>query len=128
MFLNIFTIECVIKISALRKLYFSNNWNIFDFFIVIAGSLLQYYKLESLQGFTVMRVLRVSRVFRLLKKAKRLNAIFNSFIYTIPTFINVFMLILIMMYIYSVLGNRIFALVKLNPTVNHRLNFTSFIS
>lgn len=115
MFLNIFAIECLIKICALRRLYFSNNWNVFDFVIVVGGIILEFYKIESLQGFSVMRVLRVSRVFRLLKKAKRLNAIFNSFIYTIPTFVNVFMLILIMMYIFSVLGNRWFAVVKLNP-------------
>lgn len=107
-FLIIFTIESAIKIAALKKVYFTNNWNIFDFIIVLGGSILRYYNFESLQGFSALRILRVSRIFRLLKKAKRLNAIFNSFIHTIPTFINVFSLILILMYIFAIAGNRIF--------------------
>ena len=34
-FMTIFTIEAVIKIIALRKAYFSDSWNKFDFTIVI---------------------------------------------------------------------------------------------
>lgn len=34
-FSSIFAIEAIIKIIALRKTYFYDGWNIFDFFIVI---------------------------------------------------------------------------------------------
>lgn len=42
-FLVIFTLEAVIKITAYQGVYFKNNWNIFDF-ILVAGSLIsQFY-------------------------------------------------------------------------------------
>ena len=34
-FVAIFTIECLIKIFALRQYYFSNGWNLFDCVIVV---------------------------------------------------------------------------------------------
>lgn len=34
-FIVIFTIECIIKIIALRYYYFTVSWNIFDFVVVI---------------------------------------------------------------------------------------------
>ena len=66
---------------------------------------------------------------RLLKKAKRLNNMFNTFIHTIPTFISVFLLIIILIYIFAIMGNRIFPLVKLSGDLNesHR-NFKGFTS
>ena len=66
------------------------------------------------------------RVLRLLKKAKRLYIIFNSFIHTIPAFINVGSLILVMIYIFSIMGNRLFAHVKLNGVLDHDRNFQTF--
>ena len=34
-FVVIFTIECLIKIFALRQYYFTNGWNLFDCVIVV---------------------------------------------------------------------------------------------
>lgn len=34
-FVVIFTMECLIKIFALRQYYFTNGWNLFDCVIVI---------------------------------------------------------------------------------------------
>lgn len=34
-FVGIFTIECLIKIFALRQYYFTNGWNLFDCVIVV---------------------------------------------------------------------------------------------
>lgn len=34
-FIVIFTTECILKIIALRRHYFSIGWNIFDFVVVI---------------------------------------------------------------------------------------------
>ena len=128
-FLIIFGIECAIKITALRAQYFNDNWNVFDFSIVIAGTLMAVFSEAQIDGFSVIRIFRVCRVMRLLKKAKRLNNMFNTFIHTIPTFISVFLLILILIYIFAVMGNRIFPLVKLNGDLDevHR-NFKGYTS
>jgi energy-coupling factor transporter transmembrane protein EcfT len=34
-FMAIFTIECVLKLIALKKVYFKEAWNIFDFTVVV---------------------------------------------------------------------------------------------
>lgn len=38
-FIVIFTTECILKIIALRRHYFSIGWNIFDFVVVILSIL-----------------------------------------------------------------------------------------
>lgn len=67
-------------------------------------------------------------MLRLLKKAKRLYIIFTSFLNTIPAFINVGSLILVLIYIFSIIGNRLFATVKQNEMLNRHFNFQSFTS
>ena len=121
-FLVIFAIECVLKLIAYRKVYFYENWNVFDF-VIVCGSVIGLFFENFLGGVTVVRILRIGRVFRLLKKAKRLYAILNSFIHTIPTFVNVFSLIIIMIYIFAVIGNRLFAHVKIHGSLDTHINF-----
>lgn len=47
-FMGIFTIEAIIKIIALKKLYFKDSWNIFDFTIVAFTLLILLLKLASI--------------------------------------------------------------------------------
>ena len=76
---------------------------------------------------TIGRILRVGRVLRLLKKAKRLYIIFNSFLHTIPAFINVGSLILVLIFIFSCLGNRMFSKVMISGSMDDELiNFMTF--
>lgn len=72
---------------------------------------------------SAFRILRVCRVLRLLRKAKSLYIIFNTFLNTIPDFFNVGILISILIYMFSTMFNRIFAMVKLNGNMNDLLNF-----
>lgn len=75
------------------------------------------------QNLSIGRILRVCRVLRLLKKAKRLYIIFNSFIHTIPAFVNVGSLIVVIIFIFSTVGNRLFAPVKFNGFLDDNRNF-----
>jgi len=75
---------------------------------------------------TVIRILRVGRLFRLLRKSKSLYIIFNAFLRTIPAFGNVGSLILVMIFIFSTIGNKIFANVQLNGALTNHNNFQSF--
>lgn len=66
-------------------------------------------------------------MLRLLKKAKRLYIIFNSFLHTIPAFINVGSLILVLIFIFSCLGNRLFAKIMITGSLDHDfINFMTF--
>ena len=48
----LFTIELIMKLIVYRKLYFMNNWNIFDFVIIILGDLLAILNILSFTNFT----------------------------------------------------------------------------
>ena len=56
----------------------------------------------------VMRVLRVTRVVKLASKAKGLQLILETIMFAITPLTNVAMLVTIVYYMYSVLGNAIF--------------------
>lgn len=126
----IFLIEFVLKIVAYQRIYFHSGWNVFDFVVAVAGAVGVIFGSEVTQNLSVFRILRVGRVLRLLKKAKRLYTIFNSFLRTIPAFANVGTLILVMIFIFSSLGMRLFAAVKLHETadtyMNNQINFQTF--
>lgn len=68
MFAGIFTIEAIVKILALRLHYFSDNWNNFDFTIVIltiVGLVLQYIGASSIGSIaSIVRTFRVGRALR----------------------------------------------------------------
>lgn len=108
-FTGVFALEAVIKISALgpRK-YLKDSWNVFDFGILIGSiiSIVLYYaagvKIKS--AVMIVRSFRILRVVRLIKRAKSLSLIFNTFIVSLPALLNIGGLLLLLLYIYSILG------------------------
>ena len=76
----IFTLEALIKIFALRCLYFKEAWNVYDFTIVVTTYLiliLEEAKIDLGIGSTttILRTLRVGRIIRLISKAWHMKTI-----------------------------------------------------
>ena len=78
-FTLIFLAECIIKLTGMGpKRYFYDDWNKFDFFVVVASMIdlfLEWFSDDAItflrvgpQLIRVIRVLRVTRLFRLVKK------------------------------------------------------------
>lgn len=115
-FAFIFTLEAVIKLIALGREYFKESWNIFDFSIVIGtiASIILSYTTDITIGSTttLIRSFRIFRVFRLIRSAKSLRLMFTTFIVTLPALINVGGLLVLLLYLYSILGVNLFANVK----------------
>ena len=87
-FAFIFTVEAAIKLLGMKMNYFVENWNRFDFTIVI-GTFAGYVVLWSTGAgtaavVTVIRSFRVGRVLRLIQGAKGLNRLINTMILTLP--------------------------------------------
>jgi len=61
-FTSFFTLEAVLKLTALSKDYFASGWNIFDLIIVIAS--LIDLSVESVNGISVLRGMRLVNVLR----------------------------------------------------------------
>lgn len=116
-FAIIYTLECAIKIYVLRRVYFKDGWNRFDFVIVVfalIGLITQkVFKLNVGALTTIIRSFRIMRVFKMVKRFPQLNKIFNTFIVAIPSLVNVGSLLFLLLLLYSVLGVFFFAKVKL---------------
>ncbi len=126
-FAAIFTVEAVLKIVALGCNYFRDGWNWFDF-IIVCGTLISIL-IASVSNFdigtqaTLVRSFRIGRIFRLIRRAKSLKMIFDTFIITIPSLSNVGLILLLLIYIYAILGVNLFATVKLQGELNRHANF-----
>ena len=73
---GIFCLEAIIKIIAHGKRYFKDNWNIFDFTIVTANTIILIIGIFVENNFastaSVLRTLRLGRMFKLFRKLKQL--------------------------------------------------------
>lgn len=99
------------------KNYFINPWNVFDFIVVLMTAMSSFLTIFAQADFgastTLIRSFRIGRVLRLVSKASFLKRIFNTFIITIPSMGNVGGLLILLLYIFSILGIFLFAEIKL---------------
>ncbi len=101
----IFTIEITLKLLATRPTlhYFKDGWNIFDFIIVGSGHLF-----IGNQFLTVLRILRVLRIFRTISVIPSLRRLVNALLLTLPSLGTIMILMMIVFYIYSVIGTVLY--------------------
>ena len=130
----IFTVECVLKIYALRCQYFKDAWNIYDFTIVMTTYFfLIFAALGLFSGFgattTTLRALRVGRIIRLIKKAEKLRIIISTLLDTWQSLGSLGLLLLLFLFTFSVIGCSLFAKVKIGEpqeALNAHANFQHF--
>ena len=133
-FTAIFILEALVKIIGQGlKSYFEDGWNLFDF-IIAGGSILSILisalsPLALKGAVTLVRSIRVLRILRLLKRGGRnLYMIFNTFVITFKSLINIGSLLLLIIYTYAVVGMFIFGTNKRSGIMNSYINFESFIN
>lgn len=136
-FIIIFVLEAVLKIGGVGwRVYFSRNWNKFDFFLVVISivdlviNLALYGNVidndvsswnsdstAAAKGFKernsnilfvsrLLRIFRVSRLFRLLE-AGGMRVLMCALVSSLPAIINVVLLAMIFLFIFSVLVSGI---------------------
>jgi hypothetical protein len=129
-FAVIFTLECVLKMFALRGNYFKDNWNLFDFICVIATmvgiliDLLTDINLGSVMS--AIRIFRIARLFRLIRFMKGLSRLFTALILCIPKLMNVFVLLTLLLFLFTVLGVQLFGKTKFLDPHSVHANFQDF--
>lgn len=117
-FAVIFALEAILKIISFGfKAYVRDRGNIFDFLIVILTIVTSIISITMELDFgastTFIRALRMSRIFKFIQKSKQIKVIFETLIVTIPAITNIGGLLLLLLYMFSVLGVFLFADVKL---------------
>ena len=127
----IFTVEAVIKIIALRKAYFSDSWNIFDFIIVVLTLLILILEVLGItvgfgSGATILRALRIGRILRLLKRLKRLQIIFMTLVDSGPSLGSLGLLLIILFFMFAIIGRSVFGFANIGTPaqeLNEHANF-----
>uniref|UniRef100_A0A8B9VY68 Voltage-dependent L-type calcium channel subunit alpha n=1 Tax=Anas zonorhyncha TaxID=75864 RepID=A0A8B9VY68_9AVES len=144
LFTGLFTVEMVLKLIAFKPKvgalggYFSDPWNVFDFLIVI-GSIIDVILSEtntddsggvenSRISITFFRLFRVMRLVKLLSRGEGIRTLLWTFIKSFQALPYVALLIVMLFFIYAVIGMQVFGKIALNDTteINRNNNFQTF--
>uniref|UniRef100_A0A803VRM6 Voltage-dependent L-type calcium channel subunit alpha n=1 Tax=Ficedula albicollis TaxID=59894 RepID=A0A803VRM6_FICAL len=155
LFTGLFTVEMVLKLIAFKpKHYFCDAWNTFDALIVVGSivdiaitevnvrpSLLscccnsclcangfQNAEENSRISITFFRLFRVMRLVKLLSRGEGIRTLLWTFIKSFQALPYVALLIVMLFFIYAVIGMQVFGKIALNDTteINRNNNFQTF--
>jgi len=129
-FAIIFNFEAALKITALGTKYFSDKWNLFDFFVVVgtnAGIMitLSLSSVDISSAASIVRAFRIMRIFVLVRSAKSIRIIIDTVGKLLPQITNIMSLVILLFFIYAALGINLFSGVKYQEEVNSKNNFRS---
>uniref|UniRef100_A0A8C7KAT6 Voltage-dependent L-type calcium channel subunit alpha n=1 Tax=Oncorhynchus kisutch TaxID=8019 RepID=A0A8C7KAT6_ONCKI len=138
LFTGLFTVEMILKLIAFKpRGYFSDPWNVFDFLIVI-GSIIDVIlsEINGLQNsednarisITFFRLFRVMRLVKLLSRGEGIRTLLWTFIKSFQALPYVALLIVMLFFIYAVIGMQMFGKIALrdNSQINRNNNFQTF--
>uniref|UniRef100_A0A1I8IWT3 Sodium channel protein n=1 Tax=Macrostomum lignano TaxID=282301 RepID=A0A1I8IWT3_9PLAT len=130
MFTTIFTLEAVVKLIGLRWHYFKSPWNIYDFVIVIlslrrvqTGTRRGAQRGHEQRGDHADPAAHRPRVPHwpsppLIKAAKGIRKLLFALIISLPALFNIGALLLLIVFIYAIVGMSLFGNAPLNDVVN----------
>uniref|UniRef100_A0A8C6L9P9 Voltage-dependent L-type calcium channel subunit alpha n=1 Tax=Nothobranchius furzeri TaxID=105023 RepID=A0A8C6L9P9_NOTFU len=146
-FTVLFTVEMILKLMAFKvRGYFGDPWNVFDFIIVIGSvvdvilsevdvsardQLLLFHPQASENAsvsITFFRLFRVMRLVKLLNRSEGIRNLLWTFIKSFQALPHVALLIVMLFFIYAVIGMQIFGKVALvdGTQINRNNNFQTF--
>eukprot|EP01064_Diplonema_japonicum_P003343 TRINITY_DN1216_c1_g1_i2.p1 TRINITY_DN1216_c1_g1~~TRINITY_DN1216_c1_g1_i2.p1 ORF type:complete len:2604 (+),score=664.54 TRINITY_DN1216_c1_g1_i2:280-8091(+) len=109
----IFIIEAIIKMVGMTpELYFSDNYNTFDFLLVLVSIpeiITHPSPTGGGSGASALRGFRLARVFRLAKKWRGLNIILKQISNAVIDVGYLSIIVMLFLFIYSVMGVQLFA-------------------
>uniref|UniRef100_A0A8C6QVI4 Sodium channel protein n=1 Tax=Nannospalax galili TaxID=1026970 RepID=A0A8C6QVI4_NANGA len=115
-FVVIFTLECLIKIFALRQYYFTNGWNLFDCVVVVLSiistmvSVLEKSEIPFPPTlFRIIRLARIGRILRLVRAARGIRTLLFALMMSLPSLFNIGLLLFLVMFIYAIFGMSCFS-------------------
>uniref|UniRef100_A0A7N8YPJ0 Voltage-dependent L-type calcium channel subunit alpha n=1 Tax=Mastacembelus armatus TaxID=205130 RepID=A0A7N8YPJ0_9TELE len=143
LFTGLFTVEMILKLIAFKpRGYFSDPWNVFDFLIVIGSiidvnvssptpslpSCLPNSEENARISITFFRLFRVMRLVKLLSRGEGIRTLLWTFIKSFQALPYVALLIVMLFFIYAVIGMQMFGKIALrdHTQINRNNNFQTF--
>uniref|UniRef100_A0A672LTD7 Voltage-dependent L-type calcium channel subunit alpha n=1 Tax=Sinocyclocheilus grahami TaxID=75366 RepID=A0A672LTD7_SINGR len=148
-FTVLFTGEMIVKLIAFKaKGYFGDPWNVFDFVIVVGSivdvvlsevdGLFFFQEVNPMQAIadaenvrvsiTFFRLFRVLRLIKLLNRSEGIRNLLWTFIKSFQALPHVALLIVMLFFIYAVIGMQMFGKIALvdGTEINRNNNFQTF--
>jgi Ion transport protein len=137
LFLSVYVVEILLKLLAFGLSFFRDSWNSFDLVIIsltcisLVVTIVDYnindlnsssratYKVAVL----AIRSVKIFRLAKLVPQFKYLRMIFNTFLITLPALFNVGSLLVLILFIYAILGMQFFSFVKYGQGITSDSHF-----
>lgn len=127
-FLSIFVFEFTVKHLGLGfGQYWSSPFDAFDGIVVLASCMFCVLRwISGTDAGAIAGLFRIGRVFRLIKRAPALRALMTSMIMVVPSISNVFTVLLLVFFVYAVIGQQLFCNCRYGFTLNQDNNFKTW--
>nr|XP_046908926.1 voltage-dependent calcium channel type A subunit alpha-1-like isoform X12 [Dermatophagoides farinae] len=138
-FTALFTLECMLKITAFGcRNFFKDSWNTFDF-ITVCGSVVDALVMEitfsavnskdfNFISVGFLRLFRAARLIKLLRQGYTIRILLWTFIQSFKALPYVCLLIAMLFFIYAIIGMQVFGNMDFAPDseINRHTNFRTF--
>lgn len=137
-FILIFAIEVILKMTTCGlRAYFYFKWNQFDFYLTafsLFDIIVQEFFSKEILVFQLgpkilrsLRVLRVGRLLRVIKKFDSMIKILQTLMFSLPMTFNILGLLLLVFFIYTIIGCSVFNDVPYGDYIDEYVNFKNFL-
>ena len=133
----LFYLECLAKMYAFGPYFYwkKDDWTQFEGILVVLGVLNQLQVVHFISRHVVhlspllaraLEASRALRALRLVQHAKGLHGLLTTIMMSIPSLLNVSSLLVLIVFIYSVLGVQLFTYIQRGLYFTHERNFDTF--
>ncbi len=132
LFLNL--TELLLKIVIYSpRVYIKDPWNIFDLVIIVMTSLELIPLLIAFDNsydkfFGLCSTARVFRFLRLMARQMGVRKLLRTILYSLPRMFDIFILLLIVLFIYAMLGHKCFSNIPIGGGISELANFHNFFN
>lgn len=128
---GIYCVEAFLKILFYGKEYFRKGWNVYDF-ICICGIIafrifFAVVKIDHDPIIILLTLFRIAKLMSLFRLLKFLRRMFQTMVLATPAAINLAILVILVNYVFAVVGVIFFSTTKLQNDLNGNANFKNLI-
>eukprot|EP01047_Picozoa_sp_COSAG01_P033914 COSAG01_NODE_2519_length_7522_cov_6.051192_1_plen_1559_part_10 len=125
-FVVAYCFEVIAKVGGLGyRAYFRGYWNQFDF-IIVAFSIMDLTPIHDHVDTSIFQTMRLLRMLKLVRRMQGLRALVQTLFVSLPAIFNLAALLLIVFFVYAVMGVQLFSTAQHGSYLNEDANFENF--
>ncbi|MBR5998760.1 MAG: ion transporter [Deltaproteobacteria bacterium] len=106
--LGVYVVETALKLTAYRRAYFKDGWNVFDFTIITLSLIPTALLPVPVQVARLLRIVRTFRDFRIISIFSETRLIAEAIVRSLPGVLWTAALLFIIFYVFAVIGVALF--------------------